>query len=204
MAGTLMYRLQDYAEENKHRQRPIIWYSSSTKLFGECDTIKYFINEFKPTYIIMVLGSNELFIPNILKSRNKLVKSIISQFGNLPYVWIGPPNWKDDTGINELIRQNVGDSSFFLSKHLILDRIADGAHPTKAASAVWMDSIAAWLSTKAKHPILMNTPKQPAKTLPNRYCTIVHPPWKMIKADTTLTDTLTKRNNDTLVLDTSN
>ena len=169
MLEGLSKRLKKYVAENNHELQTVIWYSSSTKIWAtHIDTLAYFISNFKPTYIFICLGSNELFIKN-LDDHDSYLKTIIKQIGNIPFIWIGPPNWKNDTGINDIIQKNVGKHRFFPSKRLTYERISDGAHPTSASAAKWMDCIAVWMNDSVKHKILMRPPqgeKKPnAKTI---------------------------------------
>lgn len=153
-------RMGAYAKKNGHRLRNVIWYSSTTETWGSCDTLKHFIRKFKPSYIIVCLGANELFVRNIKTKRNKYLNNILSQIGNIPYVWIGPPNWKEDTGINQMLQESLRDGSFFLSKNLKFDRSSDGAHPTRSSAAKWMDSVARWMVNESVHPIKMEMPDE--------------------------------------------
>ncbi|NJO88626.1 MAG: SGNH/GDSL hydrolase family protein [Chloroflexia bacterium] len=163
MLEGLKDRLEDYTEYNNHFLKTVIWYSSSTLWYGSSDTLKYFIDEYKPTYIMLVLGANELFVPNIIRKRTQNVKHILEQIDTLNYVWIGPPNWKEDTGINKMILKNVGSMHYFPSKNLNYKRTSDGAHPTKASSAMWMDSIAVWIEKKSYQPFKMENRSKTVK-----------------------------------------
>lgn len=151
-------RLAAYAAENGHKLNSVIWYSSTSEQWGSCDTLGVFLRRFKPTFIFISLGGNELFVKDIAQKRDKWVKSLLKQIGDIPYIWIGPPNWKPDTGINDLIKANVPEGQFFLSNGMHFDRAKDGAHPTRASAALWMDSIARWMPNHAAHPIKMNKP----------------------------------------------
>lgn len=173
MLEGLMIRMKDYVAQNDHDLKTVIWYSSSTLWYGSSDTLAYFINEYKPTYIMLVLGANELFVSDIIRKRSRNVRHILKQIGDINYVWVGPPNWKDDTGINEMILDNVGVLHYFPSKNLNYKRTGDGAHPTKASAAEWMDSIAVWIEKKSFKPIRMEKPLQRAKTTAN--VTILQP-----------------------------
>ncbi|MDR2473706.1 MAG: SGNH/GDSL hydrolase family protein [Tannerella sp.] len=160
MLESLKKRLVQYAGENGHELYTVIWYSSSTKIWAQhSDTLRHFINKFQPTYIFICLGSNEMFVKNPEKN-SVYVDKIIKQTGDIPFIWIGPPNWKEDTGINAIIEQHVGTNRFFASKRLSYDRISDGAHPTTESAAKWMDSVAVWLNTDARHRIVMRKPQQ--------------------------------------------
>ena len=153
-------RLAAYAKENGHELNSVIWYSSTSEQWGSCDTLAVFLKRFKPTFIFISLGGNELFVKDIAKKRDKWVKSLLKQIGDIPYIWIGPPNWKPDTGINDLIESNVPKGQFFLSNGMHFDRAKDGAHPTRTSAALWMDSIARWMPLHAAHPIKMNKPAE--------------------------------------------
>lgn len=158
MVEGLSKRMRCYAAENGHELLNVIWYSSSTKIWSQSDTLDYYIRRFEPTYVMLCLGGNELFIRDLDK-RDGYIKTIIGKIGETPYVWIGPPNWKEDTGINDLIKKNAGTGRYFPSKRLTFERKDDGAHPTPASAAQWMDSVATWVSDSAACRIRMTLPR---------------------------------------------
>ena len=161
MLEGLYPRLAAYAVENGHTLYSVIWYSSTSEVWGNSTKLAEYVEKFKPTYIFVSLGANELFVKNIGEKRDKYVKNILSQIGDIPFVWIGPPNWKPDTGINDLVEKNVKrckNGSFFLSNGMQFDRAKDGAHPTRKSARAWMDSVARWMPANAAHPIKMNLP----------------------------------------------
>lgn len=151
-------RLAAYAKENGHKLYTVIWYSSSSLQWAESDMIEKFIKKVKPTYIVMALGTNELFIRNIIERREKYVKAIIEKFNDIPFIWIGPPNWKKDTGINELLKMTVPEDKFFMSKGLKFRYYEDQIHPTRSSAAMWVDSIVRWMPKHCKHNIRLNVP----------------------------------------------
>jgi len=173
MLEGLMLRVRDYAIYNGHEQKSVIWYSSQSKWYGESDTLAYYVKKFKPTYIMLCLGANELFIRDIKKDRLKYVKNIISQMDTIPYVWIGPPNWKDDTGINELIVENTGEENYYPSLNLSYRRTRDGAHPTHSSAAQWMDSVAHWITNESNYRIKLVQPDKKQKGSP--HATLLQP-----------------------------
>lgn len=158
MLEFLRIRLNDYCRENGHTMNSVIWYSSSTLWYGSCDTITYFIKKYQPTYVILAIGSNELFIKDIITERDKYVDHILDQVGDLKYLWIGPPNWKDDTGINDLIVRNVGRKRYYPSKDLTFKRGKDGAHPVRESGYMWMDSVAKYIMNESQYRVLLNPP----------------------------------------------
>ena len=160
MVECLFPRMSAYAKKNGHNLYCVVWYSSSTEIYGSRTTLKEYINKFKPDYIMITLGGNELFVRDIRQKRQKYVDEIIKQMGNIPYIWIGPPNWKDDTGINDMISESVPQGCFYLSytpdQHY--NRKKDGAHPKADSSILWADRICKWIMTKSAHPIRLEAP----------------------------------------------
>ena len=167
MLEGLSLRLRDYTAYNGHEINTVIWYSSTSEVYGKCDTLKYFIKTYKPTYVMLVLGANELFISDIKEKRKGYVDEIIKQMDTIPYVWVGPPNWKEDTGINELILEKVGEGKYYPSKNLTYQRASDGAHPTRESAVVWMDSIASWIRTSSNYRIKLEVPDKRYKISAN-------------------------------------
>lgn len=162
MLEGLSPRLAAYAAENGHTLYSVIWYSSTSEVWGNSTKLADYITKYKPTYVFVSLGANELFVRDIANKRDKYVKNILSQIGDIPFVWIGPPNWKPDTGINDLVAKNVlrcKNGSFFLSNGMQFDRAKDGAHPTRKSARAWMDSVARWMPENAAHPIKMSKPE---------------------------------------------
>lgn len=162
MLEELSRRLDDYAVANGHTLQTVVWYGSTTEKWGMTQTLRHLIAEYKPTYLWVCLGGNELFVRD-LEERDAYIKLLLAQAGDLPMVWIGPPCWKSDTGINDLIRRNVGDGSFFDSSQLTLKRKKDGRHPTHQAAADWGDQVAAWMQSEAcDQPLAMRRPDKAA------------------------------------------
>jgi hypothetical protein len=133
----------DYCESNNHELiASALWYGSSTKNWSESDTLSYYIKKYKPTYLFIALGLNELFV-NDLDNRSQYIKNIISKVKKLGirYYWIGPAAWKQDKGICNLLAQLNG-SFFYPSQKLKLDRAKDKRHPSRGAARIWFDSVA--------------------------------------------------------------
>ncbi|MCM1152591.1 MAG: SGNH/GDSL hydrolase family protein [Muribaculum sp.] len=156
MTWNLAIRLAQYAKQNGHQFHAINWDSSNTKIWAESDTLQYFIKKYAATYVFISLGSNELYLTKP-ESHRKYVESIIDKLGGRPYVWIGPPNWKEDAGINDMIQSVCAPGAFFRSAGMTFERKKDKIHPTRKASALWIDSVARWMP-KSSHPILMDSP----------------------------------------------
>lgn len=154
-------RVAYYGAQNNYETNSVTWYSSNTKVWSECDTLEYFLDKFKPDFIIVTLGSNELFVRDIEK-RQEYTEKIIKKMGNIPFVWIGPPNWKPDKGINDMLSSTLPEKTFFLTNGMKLARGSDHVHPTQPAANLWTDSIMRWIP-KSRHPILTEKPSAEIK-----------------------------------------
>lgn len=158
MLDGLSPRLAAYAEASGHELYSVTWYSSSSKVWAESGKLKEYIGRIKPTFIFICLGANELNIKDIKSKRKECVEKIISEIDTIPYLWIGPPNWKKDTGINELIAESAARGGYFKSDGMEFERRKDGAHPTAASAIVWMDSVVRWMPEHSFHPIRLDVP----------------------------------------------
>lgn len=156
MTFNLALRLAQYATQNGHTINSVNWDSSNTITWSTTDTLKYYIDKFHPTFIFVALGANELYLRNPQK-RAPNVRRILEIIDTIPYIWIGPPNWKEDMGINAMLAKECRKGSFFLTDGMQLARKKDHVHPTRAASAEWVDSIVRWMPRSA-HPIVMDLP----------------------------------------------
>ncbi len=160
MLEGLVPRLAAYSDPNGHKLYAAMWYSSTSAVWGRSRKLQRYIERLHPTFIIVSLGANELFVTDIRRKRERYVRNILDQIGEIPYLWIGPPNWKADTGINSLLRDATADGCFFLSDGMQFRRAKDGAHPTRESAAEWVDSIMRWMPESAAHPILMDAPSE--------------------------------------------
>ena len=159
MVEGLRYRLSQYATANGHTMQCVIWYSSSSKYWAKSDTLTHFIRKFDPTYIFLCMGANELFVRNI-DERDAAVGEIIREIGDLPFIWIVPPNWKPDTGINDILLRRCGSRRYYPSLRLKYERAKDGAHPVLKSYNMWADSVSTWLRDSSAHPIRWDIPEK--------------------------------------------
>lgn len=172
MLEGLMRRLDDYCAENGHKSNAVIWYGSCSLQWGQCDTLKHFIAQYKPTYIWISLGANELNVDHV-ERRDTCIAHILKQIpDSIPYAWVGPPSWRKDNGIVALIKKHVGEDRYFNSARLKYDRLKDGAHPTYASAAKWMDSVAVWIQDSSAYRVKLLFPDTHVKR---------HTPIKMLK-----------------------
>lgn len=156
MTMNIALRLARYAKQNGHQMHAVNWDSSNTKIWAETDTLSYYIRTLKPDFIFISLGSNEVYFKDPFK-RQPNVKRILATIGDVPYIWIGPPTWDNRTAINEMLEATCRPGTFFKSSGMEFKRKKDKIHPTREASALWVDSIMRWMP-KSAHPILADFP----------------------------------------------
>ena len=138
MLEGLSPRFAAYAQENGHRLYTVIWYGSTTEKWAESRRLTSYIAQYHPDFIVVCLGGNELFVKDIIEKRTKYADAIIAEAGEVPLLWIGPPNWKEDTGINRMLLSALGNKRFYESKDLILDR-AKRRHASDTGCIARMD-----------------------------------------------------------------
>ncbi len=159
MCERLRNSLAGWCNANDHQLTSVVWYSSSSKIWAETDTLDYFINIAKPTHIFICLGGNELYVRD-LDNRDQYIKTIKRKCSGIPTVWIGPPNWCKDTGINALIEKNMGKYAYYPSLNLDFERASDGHHVTQRSADNWMDAVVEWIKEgKSVHPFLLCKPR---------------------------------------------
>jgi hypothetical protein len=126
----------------------VIWYGSSTKQWANSDTLNYFIAKFKPDFILIALGLNELFVNDIPK-RTSYAANIKAKLeaARMPYYFIGPAAWVKDKGITSVLQSTFGEL-FYPSHLLTLERAADGRHPSKNGGTLWFDRVASHMTSK--------------------------------------------------------
>lgn len=156
MTLNLALRLAKYAAQNGHTLHAVNWDSSNTKIWADSDTLRYYISKYNADFIFISLGSNELYFKKP-EGRLPYVKRILQMIGDIPYVWIGPPNWQKDSGINDMLQATCAPGAFFRSEGMTFKRKKDKIHPTRESSALWIDSIMRWMP-KSRHPILSELP----------------------------------------------
>lgn len=161
MLEGLYPRLAAYCEASGHTLYAVIWYSSTSRIWGEAELLTRYIQQLQPSFVFICLGSNELFVRDIRDKNTAAVRALLGELGETPYLWIGPPNWRKDTGINALLAAETAPGTFFLSDGMTFERSKDGAHPTRTSAAEWMDSVVRWMPLHASHPIRLDAPVKP-------------------------------------------
>lgn len=149
-------RMAAYGKQNGYEVTSVTWDSSTSIGWSGCDTLDNYIARYKPDFIIVTLGSNELFLQNFDK-RRPYVEKLVKKIGKIPFVWIGPPNWKEDKGFNNMMEAILPSGTYFRTEGMDLPRGEDHIHPTPRGGVIWTDSIMRWIST-SRHPILNEVP----------------------------------------------
>lgn len=167
MVEVLAPSLNAYAIANGHELVPAIWYGSTTTAWSQSPELPRLLREVDPTLVIVVLGSSELTARDAA-GRRPFVREIVRRVGARRLAWIGPPNWRADTGINDVLSSELGEARFFRSEGLALTRKRDGIHPDAAGARAWMDAFAAWASSDGALALSMEEPTRTAKAPPAR------------------------------------
>jgi len=112
---------------------------------------------YHPDLVLITLGANELEIPHP-EERIKPVKHLVQTLGGRPCVWIAPPLWKPDSGVLQVIRDNVAPCRYLDSNVLVHDlpRARDKIHPSTEGREIWAKVVFDWLSRER-----VGTPEQP-------------------------------------------
>lgn len=120
----------------QERSSTIVWWQGSGKL-------RELLLKHRPDIVFIALGSNEIFIeePGL---RAPLIKAIVAELGTRPAFWIGPPCWKPDKGLVNVIDDNFQESHFYNSNDLQVARAPDGKHPTAQGYQYWTELIWNW------------------------------------------------------------
>ncbi|MFO0551943.1 MAG: hypothetical protein U0271_26395 [Polyangiaceae bacterium] len=142
-----------------------IWYGSTTAAWAEGPHLAGLLHRVKPTLVVVALGSSELTARKPME-RRPYVEAIVRRVGARKLVWIGPPSWREDTGIVSLLEDAVGKDRYFHSDRLELTRKKDGIHPDKEGGQRWMHAVADWLGAESRYGLALTTPNAPAPPVP--------------------------------------
>ncbi len=163
MAEGIELYFRKYCKQNGHTLKVCSWISSTTSSWAHKNKLRSLVKEYNPSYVILVLGSNELLAKD-LAGRQKYIEEIISEIPCKNYVWIGPPNWVSDNGFTDLLNSVVGSGKYYSSKEIFLKeplkskRGPDKKHPSLEGFKVWTDSVASWIMAKSDSPIRLEKP----------------------------------------------
>ncbi|MFO0613342.1 MAG: hypothetical protein U0414_12175 [Polyangiaceae bacterium] len=149
MVEVLSPSLNAYAVANGHELVPAIWYGSTTAAWARSPELPRLLREVDPTLVIVVLGASELTARDVA-THAPFIRAIEKRVGARDLVWVGPPNWRADSGINDLLEAELGADRFFRSEHLELTRKRDGIHPDAAGGRAWTEALVEWLARSSR------------------------------------------------------
>lgn len=149
MTGWLAERLNAYGKQNGFEVATVVWDGSTIKKWAQSSALPKLIKEQNPDAIFVSLGMNELFEAHPEKNLRSSVDKIMSEAGQTPVVWVGPPSWpghKQGDTLNKWLADRLGDKVFYRSFDLNLQRqSARNPHPSKAGIVKWMDNVVKWI-----------------------------------------------------------
>lgn len=125
------------------------WASSTTETWATGRVLDLALRRHKPDIVLVVLGSNELYLDRPVE-RARHVRAIVARLGSRPYRWLGPPVWGRQTGILEVIRQNVPAGRFYPFNGRPIARNRDGKHPSPWGARTWTYDFARWWIARLK------------------------------------------------------
>ena len=166
MIEGLLPRLADYAVQNGHSVNAVIWYGSRTIDWARGSRLSDALRDYRPTFVVFVVGSSELTTREVEK-RASAVQQMLKLVGDRKLIWIGPPNWRADTGIGALLEREVGPGRYFRSLDLSFERNRDGVHPTLASAKRWLDAVADWTVNRSAVPIRLDSPQKTGTPRPS-------------------------------------
>ena len=170
-AGGMKNVLNDYCRSNGHKLVATVeWYSATSMNFARGDTISKIISRYKPTYIFVLFGLNEVLARDFA-NRRALARMFQKRIKHVPYSWIGPTNWGQDFVVTDAFRAAADSAAFFSSKTMVLPKGEDGRHPSLNGYRIWMSYIANWVQTSARWKIKMLPPARSG--YPKKYRTII-------------------------------
>jgi hypothetical protein len=108
--------------------------------------LRQYVGKYNPDLVLITLGANEIEIPEP-PQRVGAIRRIVATVGRRPCVWISPPLWKKDTGLIEVLRENVAPCRFLDSDSIVHDlpRAHDKIHPSTEGREIWAEAVLAWL-----------------------------------------------------------
>ncbi len=117
-----------------------VWEAASLPMFAQSDRLPKLMKKYDPDLVLITLGANDIFTihPEYFVQH---IETIVKKVGPRDCVWIGPPPWKGEHGLVDVMREHSAPCRFFDSTPLVLDRRPDGIHPTEKGGEVWADAL---------------------------------------------------------------
>lgn len=157
MTHYLAMSIAEYGTKNNYKITGVTWESSSIPGWSHSGKIKKYIGQVHPDFIIVSLGANELELKNYDR-RIPEVEKIVEQFDSIPFIWVGPPLWKEDKGLYSMLSGVLPKGVVFRAgEDVKIARGGDHVHPTRKGAQEWADTLMRWIR-HSPHPILAETP----------------------------------------------
>ena len=149
MTGWMAERFNAYADNNDFEVATVVWDGSTISKWANSPNLKNIIQEQAPDAIILSLGMNELFERNPEKQLTESVEKLKESFGDIPFLWIGPPSWpghSEGETLNTWLEEQLGNKNFFRSFDLSIPRQSkSNPHPNREGIEEWIDKVAEWI-----------------------------------------------------------
>lgn len=172
MTHHLAMSIAKYGSKNNYKVTGVTWESSSIPGWRYSSKIKEYMEMVKPDFVIISLGSNEMELKHF-ERRIPDIQFIADEMGNIPYIWVGPPLWKEDRGVYSMLEKALPKGKVFKIENLDIERGPDHVHPTKKGADVWADTLMRWIK-KSDHPILTEKPDSSSTTKGHKFI-YLHP-----------------------------
>ena len=172
MTHHLAMSIAKYGTKNNYKVTGVTWESSSIPAWSNSGKIKEYLKMSRPDFVIISLGSNEMELKHFDR-RIPDVKKIVSQLDSLPFIWVGPPLWKEDKGVYAMLEKALPEGVLFRTENIEIPRGKDHIHPTLKGADVWADTIMRWIPF-SPHPILSEKPDSATTTKGHKFI-YLHP-----------------------------
>lgn len=173
MTHHLAMSIAKYGTKNGYKVTGVTWESSAIPGWAGSGKIGQYMEMTKPDFVIVSLGANEMELKYFDK-RESDIKKIEEQIGDVPFVWVGPPLWKEDKGVYEMLEGALPKGVVFKTDQGIeIERGPDHVHPTRKGADAWADTLMRWIR-RSPHPILTEVPDSGTGTKGHKFI-YLHP-----------------------------
>lgn len=172
MTHNLAMSIAKYGTKNNYKVTGVTWESSSIPGWSNSGKIQEYLELSKPDFIIISLGSNEMELKHF-ERRVPDIKNLVAQLDSIPYIWVGPPLWKEDKGVYSMLENALPKGVLFKTEGIEIPRGGDHIHPTRRGADIWADTIMKWIQF-SNHPILSVRPDSSISTKGHKFI-YLHP-----------------------------
>lgn len=173
MTHNLAMSIAKYGTKNNYKVTGVTWESSSIPAWRNSGKIKEYLEMSHPDFVIVSLGSNEMELKHFDR-RIPDVEKIVEQLGDIPFVWVGPPLWKEDKGVYSMLEKALPKGTLFkIENSGLIERGPDKVHPDRRGADEWADTLMRWIR-KSSHPILTEFPDSGTGTRGHKFI-YLHP-----------------------------